>query len=70
MQGNIPWPEEISQGALDRFSKEKGPVHLTLVDPVVVEVSADAAWSGRAFRHPLRYRRIRPELNPDEISPP
>ena len=29
-----PWPEQVSQGVLDRFSKEKGPVTLTLVELV------------------------------------
>jgi ATP-dependent DNA ligase len=65
-----PWPEEVSQGTLDRFSKEKGPVRLTLVEPIVIEVAADTAWSGRSFRHPLRYLRARPELNPDEVEVP
>jgi hypothetical protein len=59
---------EISPGVLDRFSKDKGPVRLTLVEPVVVEVSADVAWSVRSFRHQLRFLRVRPELHPDEIS--
>jgi ATP-dependent DNA ligase len=65
-----PWPEEISQGALDRFSKDKGPVRLTLVEPLVVEVSADVAWSGRYFRHALRFLRARPELDPDGVGLP
>ncbi|MFF1385537.1 hypothetical protein ACFVWT_18445 [Arthrobacter sp. NPDC058288] len=65
-----PWPEEISQGALDRFSKDKGPVRLTLVEPLVVEVSADVAWSGRSFRHALRFLRVRPELDPDGVGIP
>jgi hypothetical protein len=30
------------------------PARLTLVEPVVAEVSADVAWSGRSFRHQLR----------------
>lgn len=68
--GNHPWPEEISPALLDRFSKDKEPVHLTLVEPVVVEVSADVAWSGRAFRHPLRMLRVRPELDPDDVQVP
>jgi hypothetical protein len=55
---------------LDRFNRDKEPVTLTLVEPVVVEVSADTAWSGRSFRHALRLLRVRPELHPDEISPP
>jgi hypothetical protein len=68
--GVHPWPEVISQGVLDRFSKERGPVTLTLVEPVVVEVSADVAWSGRSFRHSLRYLRARPELSPETVAPP
>ncbi|MFP3581354.1 ATP-dependent DNA ligase [Arthrobacter sp. SIMBA_036] len=48
-----PWPEEISETSLNRFSKDKGLVHLTLVEPIVVEIAADAAWSGKSFRHPL-----------------
>lgn len=68
--GDHPWPEEINPGVLDRFSKEKGPVHLTLVEPVVVEVAADVAWSGRSFRHPLRLVRLRPELTPDDVHFP
>lgn len=65
--GSHPWPEEISPALLDRFSKDKEPVHLTLVEPLVVEVSADVAWSGRAFRHPLRLLRARPELDPADV---
>lgn len=65
-----PWPEEISPGVLDRFSKDKEPVRLTLVEPIVVEVSADVAWSGRSFRHPLRFLRARPELDPDAVAVP
>jgi ATP-dependent DNA ligase len=65
-----PWPEEISESSLNRFSKDKGPVRLTLVEPVVVEVSADVAWSGTSFRHPINYRRARPELDPSEVKVP
>jgi hypothetical protein len=68
--GVHPWPEQVGPGALDRFSKDKGPVTLTLVEPLVVEVSADVAWSGRSFRHSLRYLRVRPELNPDDVGVP
>lgn len=59
-----PGPEDISPGILDRFTKEKEPIRLTLVEPIVVEVSADVALSGRSFRHPLRCLRSKPELNP------
>lgn len=65
-----PWPEEISESSLNRFSKDKGPVRLTLVEPVVVEVSADVSWSGTSFRHPVAYRRARPELDPSDVRVP
>jgi len=65
-----PWPEEISETSLNRFSKEKGPVRLTLVEPLVVEVAADVAWSGRSFRHPLSFIRTRPELHPGGVELP
>lgn len=68
--GEHPWPEEISQRVLDRFTQEKGTVHLTRVAPIVVEISADVAWSGRSFRHSVRFLRTRPELSPAEIQVP
>jgi hypothetical protein len=68
--GTHPWPEAISERTLDRFSKERGTLRLTLVEAIVVEVSADAAWSGSAFRHSVRLQRVRPELSPDEVELP
>ena len=68
--GAHPWPSTVKGTTLDRFNRDASPVELTLVGPVVVEVTADAAWSGRSFRHALRYRRVRPELNPGEVQFP
>lgn len=68
--GKHPWPTSVKGTTLDRFNRDKEPVALTLVEPVVVEVSADTAWSGRSFRHPLRVLRARPELSPDDVSLP
>ena len=65
-----PWPATVKGTTLDRFNRDKEPVALTLVEPVVVEVSADTAWSGRSFRHPLRVLRARPELSPADVSLP
>lgn len=69
-RGKHPWPVQISERVLDRFTKEVGPVTLTLVEPLVAEVSADVAWSGQAFRHSVRLTRVRPELSPAEVSLP
>jgi hypothetical protein len=55
---------------LDRFTARKEPVRLTRMEPIVVDVSADVAWSARAFRHPLRYLRARPELDPAGVRLP
>ncbi|MEJ1180391.1 hypothetical protein V9L18_14470, partial [Pseudarthrobacter sp. CCNWLW217] len=65
-----PWPTIVKGTTLDRFNRDKEPVALTLVEPVVVEVSADTAWSGRSFRHPLRLLRARPELSPTDVTLP
>lgn len=68
--GPHPWPEAISETLLNRFSKDKREIHLTLVVPIVVEVSADVAWTGNAFRHPIRYLRSRPELPLSDVKLP
>jgi hypothetical protein len=47
--------------------KDREPNRLTRVEPLV-EVSADVAWPGHSFHHPLRLLRARPELNPDEVQ--
>lgn len=65
-----PWPEVITETMLSRFSKATGLVTLTLVAPMVVEISADAAWTGNAFRHSIRYVRPRPELDPENVQLP
>jgi ATP-dependent DNA ligase len=68
--GPHPWPEVVKGSRIDRFNRDASPVALTLVEPVVVEVLADASWSGRSFRHSLRFLKVRPELHPMEIQPP
>lgn len=65
-----PWPTQIRPGALDRFNKSgRDLIDLTLVEPIVVEISADVAWSGQSFRHLVRYLRARPELRPADATP-
>ncbi|KRF04358.1 ATP-dependent DNA ligase [Arthrobacter sp. Soil782] len=68
--GDHPWPNEVRSTAIDRFNSTEPTTQLTLVEPIIVEVSADTAFSGRTFRHPLRFLRVRPELHPDEVSSP
>lgn len=66
--GEHPWPEEVPAAAFDRFARDRGLVRLTLVEPVVVEVSADAARSGIAFRHSVRLIGFRPDLDPASVA--
>jgi ATP-dependent DNA ligase len=68
--GEHPWPERIKSTTLDRFNPGQDETVLTLIAPIVVEVSADTAWSGQSFRHQLRYLRARPELDPADVQAP
>lgn len=68
--GEHPWPAVITETMLNRFSKDKGTVALTLVEPMVVEISADIAWTGNSFRHAVRYLRPRPELAVADVQLP
>lgn len=45
--GEHPWPIEVKPGAVDRFNGNgRDMVTLTLVEPLVVEISADVAMTG------------------------
>lgn len=61
-----PWPAVVKSGAIDRFNSTSPTTELTLVEPIVVEVSADTAFSGSSFR----YLRVRPELDPGRTAVP
>jgi ATP-dependent DNA ligase len=63
-----PWPANLAPGALGRWGTGRDPVPVTLVEPFVVEVSADAAWSGTSYRHPLRFVRSRPDTPVAEVT--
>lgn len=67
--GPHPWPEQVKPGAVDRFNRSgREKVQLTLVQPLVVEISADVAMTGNSFRHAVRYLRARPELSAAEVD--
>jgi hypothetical protein len=42
-------------------SRDKEPIDVTLVEPFVIEVTVDVAWSGTFDRHPLRLAGARPD---------
>jgi hypothetical protein len=62
-----PWTEADLAGT-SRFGRETIPA--IPVDPIVVEISADATWTGESFRHLVRYLRARPELDPYDVKLP
>lgn len=67
-QGDHPWPERVNPGAVDRFRRNREDVVLTLVEPMVIEISADVATTGYSFRHAVRYVRPRPDIPPAEVA--
>lgn len=65
-RGGHPWPDEITSY---RWGGKDSRKSLTKVEPlVVVEVTADAALQAGQWRHPLRYVRHRPDLQPDNVD--
>ena len=61
-----PWPALLP--AL-RFGLRPGElVEYLRVDPaVVIEVDVDAAMEWGRYRHPARYRRVRPDLRSEDL---
>lgn len=68
--GTHPWPSMVTTTMLGRFNAARGEIHLTLVEPIVVEVSADAAWDGSSFRHLMRFVRPRPDTEVSSVTAP
>jgi ATP-dependent DNA ligase len=66
--GAHPWPSTVSPGAFDRFNSGRDPVELTLIEPIVAEVSADLARARHTFRHGVKFLRLRPELAWEELA--
>lgn len=68
-RGVHPWPDRVKPAAVDRFNRSgRDLVQLTLVEPLVIEISADVAMTGNSFRHAVRYLRARPEVPPAEVD--
>lgn len=58
-----PWPATLAPrwGSRERIA-------YTRVEPtIVVEVEPDTATTGTAWRHPVRYRRPRPDRTPEDV---
>lgn len=68
--GDHPWPVSVGAGTLDRFNGTRERVTLTLVEPVIAEISADTARTRGAFRHTFRFLRLRSDLESAMDEPP
>lgn len=56
-----PWPDEVSS---TRFGSSREKLRLVKVEPLLVaEVLADTALQAGAYRHPLRFVRLRRDLS-------
>jgi ATP-dependent DNA ligase len=65
-----PWPPELPAARIGAWGTRER-VALTLVDPaLVVEVEADTAFEFGKWRHPTRFVRARPDLDPAAVSAP
>lgn len=63
-QAGHPWPDELTS---HRWGGKDSAKPLTKVELLVVaEVTADAALQAGQWRHPLRYLRHRPDLQPGD----
>ena len=62
-----PWPDEVSS---TRFGSSREKVKLAKVEPLLVaEVLADTALQAGAYRHPLRFVRLRRDLSVGDLDP-
>jgi ATP-dependent DNA ligase len=66
--GTHPWAAVLPGSTGNRFGRAREPAVTTLVQPIVVEVTADVAVTGTSFRHPVRYVRTRPELTAADLG--
>ncbi|MGH3660125.1 MAG: hypothetical protein ACRDUA_26100, partial [Micromonosporaceae bacterium] len=56
-------------GRLGHYGRDR--IIVALVDPTLaIEVSADNAYEYGRWRHLTRFVRVRPDLTPDDVTPP
>lgn len=63
-----PWPAVIRSTNGYARARKKDETPVTRIEPIVVEVEADTSLSGDSLRHPARYVRTRPELDPADAT--
>lgn len=63
-----PWPAQIPAGRVG-LAAGKSVSYLPVAPRVVVELDVDGAFEHGRFRHGARFRRIRAELQPSDLTP-
>ncbi|WP_328474210.1 ATP-dependent DNA ligase [Actinoplanes sp. NBC_00393] len=64
-----PWPCPLPAAWSGRFGRA-GPLdYLPVQASHVAEVSVDEAYEHGRWRHPVRFMRLRPELQPSQVEP-
>jgi hypothetical protein len=63
-----PWPATLPSTRFGQLPSQ--PLEYTRVQPrVIVELDVGTAYEHDRWRHPVRFRRIRAELHPEDLSP-
>jgi ATP-dependent DNA ligase len=66
--GNHPWPDELPPSWTGSMYGRREPApYLRVVPNIVVEARVDVATQGQRWRHPLRFLRLRPDLEPGDV---
>ena len=68
MGAGHPWPDTLPS---TRWGRPGPPTVYTQVRPeLVVELVVDTAVEQHRWRHPARFVRLRPDLDPADLMPP
>lgn len=63
--GDHPWPAELpASWTGGRYGKSDPTRYVQVAPELVVEVAVDMATAGDRWRHPVRFERTRPDLDP------
>lgn len=67
-RGGHPWPPLLPAGWTGLYARREPLPYVRLEIELVVEVLLDIARTGDRWRHPVAYRRIRPDLRPQDVA--
>ena len=66
--GEHPWPDELPPSWTGSMYGRREPIpYVRVIPAIVVEVRVDVATQGHRWRHPLRFLRLRRDLNLGDV---